>query len=173
MSSQTATVVSNVPHVAGVTPASAITGSSVTISGNGFTGTTQVRFGSLSAAFKVLSSTQVEATVPSGAIAATISITTTAVKAASGSVKFTPTLSVTGSSPGRAAVGATVTVKGVGFTPSSAVSFNGSSATSVTYVSASTLKAVVPAGATTGLITVTNTAAPVGAVTSAGSFVVA
>jgi len=116
---------------------------------------------------------QIEATVPSGAVAGTVSITTSPVKAASSSVKFTPSFSVTGMSPGRAAVGATVTIKGVGFTPSSAVSFKGTAATSVTYVSATSLKAVVPSGASTGLITVTNSAAPVGAVTSAGSFVVA
>jgi len=172
-SAQTSTVESNVPHVASVSPTSAITGSTVTITGGGLTGTTLVRFGSLSATFKVLSSTQIEATVPSGAVAGTVSITTSPVKAASSSVKFTPSFSVTGMSPGRAAVGATVTIKGVGFTPSSAVSFKGTAATSVTYVSATSLKAVVPSGASTGLITVTNSAAPVGAVTSAGSFVVA
>jgi hypothetical protein len=55
----------------------------------------------------------------------------------------------------------------------SAVSFKGVAVTSVTFVSSTTLKAVVPAGASTGPVTVTNTAAPVGAVTSAGSFVVA
>ena len=171
-SAQTATIASNIPHLTGVSPASAITGSSVVISGTALSATSQVRFGSLTATFKVLSSTQIEATVPNGAVAGTVSITTP-VKAASSSIKFTPSLSVTGESPGRAAVGATVTVKGVGFTPSSGVSFKGVAATSVTYVSPTTLKAVVPAGASTGLIAVTNTAAPVGAVTSAGSFVVA
>jgi hypothetical protein len=172
VSAQTSSVASNVPQVSGVTPASGITGSTVTITGSALLGTTGVRFGSLVATFKVLSSTQIEATVPSGAATAAISVTVSS-KTVNSSVKFAPTLSVTGESPGRAAVGATVTIKGVGFTSSSAVSFKGVAATSVTYVSPTTLKAVVPSGASTGLITVTNSAAPVGSVSSAGSFVVA
>ncbi len=168
---QTAQVASNVPQVTGVSPETGITGSTVTITGSALANVTQVRFGSLTATFKVLSATQIEATVPSGAVAGTISIVAP-VKATASAVKFTPSLSVTGFSPGRAAKGATVTIKGAGFTASSAVSFHGVAATSVTYVSPTTLKAVVPVGASTGLIAVTNAAAPVGSVTSAGSFVV-
>jgi hypothetical protein len=92
-SAQTTKVESSVPHVASVSPASAITGSTVTIIGNGLTGTTQVRFGSLSATFKVISSKEIEATVPNGATAGTVSITTAPVRAASSAVKFTPSLS--------------------------------------------------------------------------------
>lgn len=172
-SALTSTVVSNVPQLTAVSPASGITGSSVTISGHALQGTSQVKFGSLSAAFKVLSSTEIEATVPSGAVTGVISVTTSPVRAASGSVKFTPTLSVTGESPSRAAVGATIVVKGVGFNSGSAVSFKGASATSVTYVSPTSLKVVVPVGASTGLISVTNSSAPAGVVSTAGSFVVA
>jgi hypothetical protein len=100
-----------------------------------------------------------------------VSIVTPAGKATS-AVRFTPTLSVTGETPSRAKRGAIVTIKGLGFTPTSTVSFHGIPATSVTYVSATTLKAVVPAGAATGLIAVTNSSAPLGSVTTAGSFVV-
>jgi subtilase family serine protease len=171
-SAQTSQIASNVPQLTGVTPETGITGSTVTIGGSALAKVTQVRFGSLTATFKVLSSTQIEATVPSGAVAGNISIVAP-VKAIASSIKFTPTLSVTGESPGRSAPGATVTIKGVGFNAGSAVSFKGVAATSVTYVSPTTLKAVVPAGASTGLIAVTNAAAPVGTVTSAGSFVVA
>jgi len=49
------------------------------------------------------------------------------------------------------------------------VKFNGVAA-SKTFVSANKLTAVVPASATSGKITVTNTSAPVGTVTSATSF---
>jgi hypothetical protein len=65
-----------------------------------------------------------------------------------------------------------VTINGRGFNSSSAVKFNGTTATTVTHVSATRLKATVPAGATTGPITVTNTAAPVGTVRSAINYTV-
>ena len=70
------------------------------------------------------------------------------------------------------AAGKSVAVKGVGFTPSSHVAFDGTPAASVSYVSASKLLATVPAGASSGPLTVTNSAAPVGAVSSAASFAI-
>jgi hypothetical protein len=162
-------IASDVPQITGVAPASTITGETVTIAGNALTATSQVHFGSLVATFTVISAHQIQAVVPSGAIAATVSIVTPAGKATS-TVKFTPTLSVTGETPSRAKAGTIVTIKGLGFTPDSWVSFHGVRATSVTYVSATTLKAVVPAGASTGLIAVANS---LGSVMTAGSFVVA
>jgi IPT/TIG domain len=171
-SAASAVIASNVPQITGVSPTSAITGETVTISGSALTSTTQVHFGGLAATFTVVSAHQIQAVVPSGSVAATVSIVTPSGKAAS-AAKFTPALSVTGESPSRAKQGALVTIKGLGFTPTSTVSFHGVPATSVTYVSATTLKAVVPAGASTGLIGVTNSGIPVGSVTTAGSFVVA
>jgi hypothetical protein len=52
------------------------------------------------------------------------------------------------------------------------VSFNGTAAQTVTYVSSKELKVIVPAGASTGKLTVTNTEAPSGTVSSASSFTV-
>jgi subtilase family serine protease len=167
-SPQTASVISNVPAITSFTPTAGVTGSSVTITGTAFMGATAVKFGSLTATFTVHSSTQIEATVPNGATAATISVTTP-VKTGSSAAKFTPTLSLTGFSPAKAAAGQTVTITGVGFTNSSAVSF-GTVKASVTYVSSTKLKATVPAEASVGAISVTNTAAPVGKATSAKSF---
>jgi hypothetical protein len=154
-SAATGTVASNVPTITGFTPATGATGTPVTITGTAFAGATAVHFGALSATFTTLSSTQIEAVVPNGAVVAAVSVTTP-VKTATGTGRFTPSLSVTGSTPGRAGVGTTVTIKGLGFTPSSTVSFNGTHASSVTYVSATSLHAVVPPGATTGPISVTN-----------------
>lgn len=54
------------PNITGVSPSSGGSGSSVTITGTGFTGTTAVTFGSASATFTVVSSTQITATVPGG-----------------------------------------------------------------------------------------------------------
>ncbi len=56
------------PTVTGLTPASAQTGSTVTITGTGFTGVTVVKFhNNVSAVFTVDSPTQITATVPVGA----------------------------------------------------------------------------------------------------------
>jgi hypothetical protein len=55
------------PTVSGVSPTSANAGSTVTISGSGFTGATQVLFGSTAAtAFTVTNDGQITATVPAG-----------------------------------------------------------------------------------------------------------
>jgi subtilase family serine protease len=169
-SASSGVVVSNVPTISSISPSSGVTGSTVTITGTAFTGATRVKFGSVSAtSFTVLSATQIEATVPNGVLAGAINVTTP-VKSVTGSAKFTPTLSVTAVSPGRAAPGATVTLKGVGFNSSSAVNFTGAPATSVTFMSSTTLKAVVPVGAKTGIITVTNSAAPTGSTSTAFTF---
>ncbi len=170
-SAPTAAIVSDVPTITAITPGSGLTGSAVTITGSALLGATRVKFGTLSASFTVLSASAIEATVPNGASSATITVTTP-VKSTTSSAKFTPTLSMTSEAPGRAAPGASVTLKGYGFNASSAVSFDGVPAT-VTSVSATTLKVLVPAGTKTGLITVVNSAAPVGSTSSAGTFTVA
>ncbi len=107
--------------------------------------------------------------MPDGARAGKLSVMAAAGSAKS-AAKFTPTLSLIGFSPARAKPGKTVAVKGVGFNHSSQVSFGGVAAASVVYESAKKLKATVPAGARAGAITVTNTVAPVGTVTSAKRF---
>jgi hypothetical protein len=73
---------------------------------------------------------------------------------------------VTGFLPGSAAEGASVTLTGIGFTKATAVLFNGTPA-SFQLINATTLVAVVPVGATTGPVAVTNSA---GTGTSAANF---
>ncbi len=170
-SAPTAAVISNAPAITGFTPSSGVTASKVTITGTAFTGATAVHFDGLaSPSFTVKSSTQIEATVPNGAKAGTISVTTP-IKTGTSTGKFTPTLSLTSFSPTKAAPGAVVTITGVGFNEGSTVSFDGVKA-SVTSASATKLKVTVPGGASTGSITVTNAASPVGSATSATGFTV-
>ncbi|MGD1055937.1 MAG: IPT/TIG domain-containing protein [Solirubrobacteraceae bacterium] len=170
-SEATAAVISDLPTITSFTPTSGITGSTVTITGTGLSKATAVHFGSAKATFTADSATQVEATVPNGAPSADISVTTPAGTATSKTL-FKPTLSVVSFTPTSGAVGKVVTITGVGFTKSSTVSFNGTAAKTVTYVSSTTLKATVPSGATSGVISVTNTAAPVGTVSSFAHFAV-
>jgi uncharacterized repeat protein (TIGR03803 family) len=64
------------PTIIGFTPPSGPVGTAVTITGTGLKQTTKVAFGSKAAAFAVNSDSQVTATVPAGAITATIHVTT-------------------------------------------------------------------------------------------------
>lgn len=83
----------------------------------------------------------------------------------------TPTVAcphtVTAFAPSTGPVGTEVTITGTGFTATSSVAFNGIAATSVTFVNATTLKATLPAGNTTGNITVTESSCNI---TTANSF---
>jgi hypothetical protein len=69
------TVVS-APTITSFTPASGPLGTSVTISGTNFSGTTAVTFNGVSAAFTVNSATAIQATVPAGATTGPLSVTT-------------------------------------------------------------------------------------------------
>jgi hypothetical protein len=158
------------PTVSSFTPPSGITGSSVTITGSYFSGATTVKFASLAAVFSIVSATQIKATVPDGATPGNVAVTTAAGTGTS-TASFTPTLSVTSFAPTSAPPAAVVTITGRGFTSGSTVKFNTTPA-AVTFVSATQLKATVPAGATTGRIHVTNTASPAGTVQSRTSFTV-
>ena len=70
-------------------------------------------------------------------------------------------MSITGYFPTSGPGGTVVDIKGVGFTPAATVKFNGTPATTVTYISAGEVKATVPAGATTGPITIATAAGTV------------
>jgi hypothetical protein len=165
----TAVITSNIPAVTELSPRSGPTGTTVTISGTALGHATGVTFGGLAASFKVISSREIEAVIPEGASPSSATVVTPS-RHPSSKATFTPTLSVTGLSPGRAKTGTTVTIKGVGFTPRSTVSFHGVAAAAPTYVSAGVLRAVVPPGASTGPVAVSGES---GTVYSGGSFVVA
>ncbi len=159
----------SLPVISSFTPTSGLTGSVVTITGNFFNGATRVSFGKLSASYVIGTATKISATVPSGASTGKISVTT-AVGTAASSTPFTPTLSITGFTPAGGPANTDVTITGVGFTPDSAVKFNGVAASVASRTLSSKLVAVVPATATLGKITVTNTTAPIGTVSSTTSY---
>jgi IPT/TIG domain len=170
-SAASAAVASSVPSISGFSPGSGITGSVVTIEGSALAGVSEVKLGKLAAAFTVVSPSELEAIVPDGAKAGKIAIV-----APGGSfttkAKYTPSFSLISFGPKHGAPGKLVKLKGVGFTPSSTVSFGGVPASSVTFVSAKKLEATVPPGAATGRISVTNTSAPAGTVSSPAAFAV-
>ncbi|TMD81985.1 MAG: hypothetical protein E6I78_14350 [Chloroflexi bacterium] len=157
------------PTISSFTPASGWAGTSVTVVGSGFTGTTAVSFNGTATAFTVTSGSQLTATVPSGATTGPISVTTpggTSSSPASFSVTSQPAPSITGVSPPSAAVGSSVTISGSAFTGAAAVAFNNIAA-AFTVVSDSTITATVPSGALTGTISV---ATPAGSGSSPATF---
>jgi hypothetical protein len=144
------------PSISSFSPASGPVGTSVTINGSGFTGATSVKFNGTTASFSVASGTQITATVPSGATTGPISVASSAGTATSSS-SFTVTVgapSISSFSPTSGPVGTSVTINGSGFTGATSVKFNGTTA-SFSVNSATRITATVPAGATTGTISVT------------------
>jgi hypothetical protein len=167
VSAETATVLTNEASITSFTP-SGITGSVITIEGTGLDTATQVLLGKLGASFTLVSATKLEAIVPNGASSGKLAVTN-AYGAAKGKGKFTVTFTIKSFKPATGAPGTAVTIKGAGFNGSSKVAFDGVPATVIS-ASSSKLKALVPAGAGTGPITVTNATAPAGTVSSAGDY---
>ena len=154
------------PVVTSVAPASGVEagGTSVTVTGTGFTGATDVGFGATPAtSFTVVSDTEITAVSPPGTGMVDVRVTgpggTSAVSAGD---QFTYTAAaagpvVTSLAPpsGVEAGGTSVTVTGTGFTGATGVSFGATAATSFTVVSDTEITAVSPPG--TGVVDVTVT----------------
>ena len=125
------------PTVTGVSPTSGPTGggTTVTITGTGFTGATAVKFGANNAAsYAVNSNTQITATSPAGTAGAVdIAVTNNSLTSSTSSAdQFTyvaaPTVSAISPTSGPAAGGTTVTITGTGFTGATAVTIGGTRA---------------------------------------------
>jgi hypothetical protein len=169
-SSVTVTV-SNGASITSFSPTSGPVGSAVAITGVNFTGATAVAFNSVNApSFTVDSATQITATVPVGATSGPIKVTTPGGLATS-SANFTvvPAPAITSFSPTSGGVGTAMTITGSGFTGATGVAFNGAAAATYAVQSDTQITASVPAGATTGPISV---ATPGGTATSGASFTV-
>ena len=156
--SNSAFTVINPPEITSFTPPSGPEGEEVTISGTGFSGTTEVAFdGTVAANFTIVSDIEVKADVPGGATDGPISITNAAgTDSSTADFDVTAPPLVTAFNPTNGAEGTEITISGSNFTGSTAVDFNGTSATSFNIDSDTQISANVPDGATTGPISVTN-----------------
>ncbi|HUY86962.1 MAG TPA: IPT/TIG domain-containing protein, partial [Acidimicrobiales bacterium] len=145
-----------VPAVTSVSPISGPLsgGTTVSISGQGFTGASGVGFGTTPAAsFTVLSDTQINAISPTG-IAGVNDITITTLggtSATSAADRFTyvstapvPIVSSISPSAGPASGGTTVTISGTNFTGASSVEFGAIGATSYIVISPTQIQAIAP-----------------------------
>jgi uncharacterized repeat protein (TIGR01451 family) len=145
------------PRISDFSPPLGAPGTPVVINGANFTNATAVRFNGLTAAFSITGESQISATVPNGATDGPITVVTTvgSVDTATNFIASSRPI-VTDVTPLVGIAGDAITVSGANFTGTLTVRFNGVAATSVTQTGQGTqLRVVVPAGATTGPITVT------------------
>ena len=150
------------PTISSFTPVAGPPGTTVTISGTGFIpGSTvfnSVLFNGANAVITAATATSLTVTVPAGATTGPVTVSNGSVAVTSASnftVAIPPTIS--GFTPEEGLPGTTVTITGTNFSTTPAnngVSFNGTPAT-VTASTAISITTTVPAGATTGGISVT------------------
>ncbi len=154
-----------IPTVTAVSPASgaAAGGTSVTISGTGFTEASAVRFGATAAAqFTVDTPSTITAVSPAGTASTTVDVmvTTAAGTSPTGAPdRFTyappPTVTKLSAKGGPGAGGTSVTITGTHLEAVTAVSFGAASAASFTVNSPTSITAVSPPGGGTVDVTVT------------------
>ena len=140
------------PTITSFTPAEGSVGKHVTINGSGFLAATGVSFGGVSALFSIISENQIQATVPKGALTGPITVSNPAGGATS-TTAFRVRPTIKSFTPTTGPAGTSVVINGSAFTGAINVLFNGVSAV-FTVNSYSQITATVPAGATTGPITV-------------------
>jgi hypothetical protein len=152
-----------VPTLTSITPNSGpVTGgTTVTLTGTGFTGATAVFFGILPAiSFTVNSATQITAVAPPGL--GTVPVRVTTAGGTSNGISYTyvllPILLSLSPIVGPQAGGTAVTLTGVGLSSATGVNFGATPATSFTVVSDTHITAVAPAGVGTVQVTVTTAA---------------
>ena len=150
---QIATLGSSSPAVTRVAPAAGRTtgGTTVTITGTAFVPGATVKFGTAAAtSVTYVSSTQLKAVAPAHA-AGTVDVTVTTPGGTSGIVAADKYVygppKITGLSPrsGPTTGKTSVTITGSGFISGATVKFGTTAATSVTYISSTTIKAIAPA----------------------------
>ncbi len=152
-------------------PGSGYVGKIVKISGSGLLAASAVTFNGVAAAITSNTSGAIKAIVPSGATTGPISVTTpggTATSSSNFTVKASPTAKLTSFNPTSGVPGTQVTISGSGLLGTSSVKFGGVEA-EFDIVSATSIKALVPPGAPTGVVSIT---APSGSVVSTTEFTV-
>ena len=163
------------PTVSGVNPAGGPTGggTSVTVTGTGFTGATAVDFGASNpgTSIDVLSPTRLTVTSPSGSGTVNVSVTTpngTGTKDSAFTYALAPTITSVSPSEGPTSGGTVVTIDGTNLASPSVVAFGGNAGT-VTASSASSITVTTPASSSAGLADVLVTTFG-GSVTDTGAF---
>jgi hypothetical protein len=143
------------PVITSFTPTNAASGTTVTITGTGFTGATAVKFGGTPASsFNVVNGTSIHAVVGAGA-SGDISVTTPAGTATKAGFVLVIPPTITQFTPIAAKSGETVTILGTNFTNASAVRFGGVNARAFTIQNDNLITASLANGATGDISVVT------------------
>ncbi len=142
-----------VPAITGFTPTNGVAGTRVVIRGANFTDVIAVRFNGEPAGFTNTSPREIATFVPVKGLSGPISVTTAAgIVASTNTFLILP--NILGFSPAAGPVGTRVTIVGTHLADAVSVQFNGAAGT-LTPVSSTEVQAVVPLGASTGLIGIT------------------
>ena len=163
-------VIGKGPYITGFSPTYGVVGDQVIINGVHFGTAPVVKFNAtIASSTPNADGTQITTFVPAGATNGLISVTTP-----NGSFTNTNTFTVVGPgpfiasfSPASGNIGDTVIITGLHFTTATAVKFNGASASFAPPTTDTSLTAIVPANASSGPITVSNT---VGGYTTSSNF---
>jgi hypothetical protein len=142
------------PSITQFSPGAGKVDDAITLTGSGFTNVTDVEFNNTQAFFSVVNDATITAYVPNGAKTGPITATNglgTGTSTSDFVIATQPT--ITSFSPDTGPAGTPVTLTGTGFTSVIQVNFNGTAAT-FKVNSDTSLTATVPAGATSGRITV-------------------
>lgn len=147
------------PAISSLSASSGSVGDSITITGTNFgssQGSSTVAFTGVAATVSFWSDTSITATVPADARSGTVAVTVAG--QSSNDVSFTVNVNITSLNPPSGTLGSSVTIAGSGFGPgasrASHVTFNGVSASTTSWSSTS-IRATVPASATSGDVVVT------------------
>jgi len=130
-------------------------GASIQILGTNLTGATKVTLGGVNAVFKVVSASLITATVPAGAQLAFVKVSLPGGLVNESPGYFLVTPQIKSFAPLNGPVGTSVVITGVSLTGTTAVTFNGVTASAFTVNSDTQVTATVPAAALTGKIAIT------------------
>jgi large repetitive protein len=157
------------PTIAIFTPDSGGANATVTLTGTNLTGTTHVWLNGTSAAFSVVSDTELTFTVPGGATSGTITVANPgAIATSAGTFTVDARPAITGFTPGSGPVGTPVTITGTHLAGTVGVMI-GHTITVPTAVGPTSVTFTIPPGAVSGTITILSAA---GSATSPTAFVV-
>jgi hypothetical protein len=140
------------PRIDAFSPSAARVGKLITITGANFADATVVTFDGVPATFSVVSDSEIDASVPKGALTGPIAVSSDAGTGTS-ATDFLVKPKIGRITPSSGPVGASVRIKGSALTRTSRVTFHGVDA-AFTVDSYTVITATVPAGATTGRIRV-------------------
>jgi hypothetical protein len=134
--------------------ASGKVGTAVKILGTNLKGATGVTFNGTAAVFKVVSNSEITATVPTGAGTGFVTVTTPSA-ALTSNRQFRVTPKITSFTPPSGLVGTTVTITGVSLAQTTMVTFGGVQPAIFNANSDTEVTATVPTGAVTGTVAIT------------------